>query len=183
MVENEFKVMLTKEQYEKIFSLFKYDKIIEQVNYYYDTDNLKLSELHITCRVREIKGEFFLQIKLPNGAEHSRIELERKLTSLPEKISSEELDSLSGKTDLPDVKLLGKLSTNRAVKHFDGCELDLDRSGYFGKTDYELEVEFTDETAARELLKKIRAETGIVSSSDVCPGKVRRFLEEFKKEK
>ena len=37
MIENEFKVILTREQYETLLSFYKWDKVIEQTNYYYDT--------------------------------------------------------------------------------------------------------------------------------------------------
>ena len=186
MIENEFKIMLTSEQYEKLLSLYAWDKTIVQTNHYYDTDDLRLSEMHITCRVREIKGEYFLQMKFPSSKEYSRVELEKPLNSLPETLSADELprpDGFGAPQDwsFPDVKRLGTLTTTRSVKHFNGAEIDLDKSEYFGKTDCELEIEFTDETAARSLLNEITEKLNIQPNSEVCTGKIRRFLEEYKK--
>lgn len=183
MVENEFKVMLTAEQYEKICSMFSWDSEVEQTNFYYDTPGLQLSSAHITCRVRRIGGECFLQMKLPNGKAFSRIELERNLGSeVPQELSAQLLNDLSGGSisePLPQVRLLGALTTLRRVKKSDGAEIDLDKSSYFQKTDYELEIEFTDEAAARALLAEIRSAAAL-SGGDVCMGKIHRFLREYK---
>ena len=179
MVENEFKLMLTEAQYSRILAEYEWDGRVEQTNFYYDSDTLELSQRHITCRVRKIESEHFLQMKLPNGADFSRIEVEAALGSLPERISSEEMKTLSGVVGLPEVGRLGSLKTTRMVKHFDGAEIDLDASEYFGKTDYELEIEFTDEQRARELLSNIRSLAGITGQGEVCRGKIRRFLDEY----
>lgn len=183
MIENEFKLMLTFEQYNKLLSLYDWDKTIFQTNHYYDTDELQLSKMHITCRVRETKNGCFLQMKFPAAREFSRVELEKPLDSLPETLSSGELLCPEGFDKLPDVKRLGALSTTRSVKQFDGAELDLDRSEYLDKTDFELEIEFTDEAAARSLLGEIAEKLNIQPGSDVCTGKVRRFLEEYNRQK
>ena len=154
MIENEFKIMLSKEQYDAIHTLYSWDSEVEQVNWYYDSESGELSGRHITCRVRTLGGRFYLQVKLPahenSSGAVSRIELERELTSIPEFISGQELSEFSGAAGLPDVKLLGSLSTYRSVKRFDGAEIDLDKSEYFGRTDFELEVEYTDEASAQE---------------------------------
>ena len=185
MIENEFKVILTREQYETLLCFYKWDKVIEQTNYYYDTPVLTLSNRHITCRVRKIGEECFLQVKLPNGRDYSRIELEKKLgAQVPENISAELLNDLAGtaaELPLPCVRLLGALSTTRGVKRFEGAEIDLDKSEYFGKTDYELEIEFTDEAAARAVLAQCAETAGLTVSGNVCEGKIRRFLEEYRK--
>lgn len=184
MIENEFKVILDKNQHEILSKSYKWDKEISQTNHYFDTDDLSLSARHITCRVREISGEFFLQLKLPTGVNFSRVELEKKLDFLPEKIDGKTLETLAENVDFPDVKRLGALSTKRLVKRFDGAEIDLDESRYFGKTDYEIEIEFTDENTARKLLENVRnliCESA--SNSEVCTGKIRRFLEEFQRQK
>lgn len=181
MVENEFKVLLTEGQYNKIKAMFAWNKVVEQTNYYYDTAGLSLYARRITCRVRRLDGEHYLQMKLPNGAAYSRIELEERLGSeLPEKLEGERLSALSGEI-IPDAELLGSLETVRHVKHFGGAEVDLDKSSYFGKTDFEVEIEFTDETAARDILAEIKKAADITDDGVVCAGKLSRFLAEYKK--
>lgn len=183
MIENEFKIMLASAQYEKLLSLCDWDKTVVQTNHYYDTDGLALSDLHITCRVREIGGGYFLQMKFPGAAEYSRVELEKPLGALPEVIRADELLRPEPRLVLPDVKRLGALTTTRSVKRLDGAEIDLDRSEYFGRVDYELEIEFTDEAAARRLLDELTEKLDIQPNSEVCAGKIRRFLEEYARQK
>ncbi len=182
MIENEFKVMLSEEQYIKIYSMYGWDKEYTQKNYYFDTEDFSLSNSHITCRVRLLEGVYYLQMKLPNGADYSRTELEQKLgDALPYKLSSAELCRLTGWDDLPDVRLIGELATMRSVKIFKGAEIDLDKSRYFGKMDYELEIEFTDEEQARMLLAELKQVAGITHDDTVCVGKMPRFLAEDRK--
>ena len=183
MIENEFKMKPTSEQYEKLLSQYKWDKTVVQTNHYYDTDDLRLSDAHITCRVREIDGSYFLQMKFPAAREYSRVELEKPLSALPETISADDLLKSDGHDALPDVKRLGALTTTRSIKRFNGAEIDLDKSEYFGITDFELEIEFTDETAARSLLAEITEKLSLQPNSEVCTGKIRRFLEEYARQK
>lgn len=180
MIENEFKIMLTKAQYEKLLSSRDFSTVT-QVNYYYDTGELEMSARHITVRVRELGGKFFLQMKLPTEKALSRVELSRELEALPETLSGEILSSLA-QGNFPDVKKLGSLKTTRSVWKFDGGEIDLDKSEYFGKVDYEVEIEFTNEQNARRVLEEITEFLTIKPNSDVCIGKIRRFLEEYKKQ-
>lgn len=179
MIENEFKIMLTENQYEELLALYDF-KTIVQTNHYYDTEDLQMSARHITVRVRELGGKFFLQMKLPTEVNFSRVELSRELEKLPETLSGKELTDLSG-TVCPSVKRIGTLKTTRGIWKFDGGELDLDRSEYFDKTDYEMEIEFTDERSALAVLSKITQKLGVSSNPDVCIGKVKRFIEEYKK--
>ena len=185
MIENEFKIMLNLEQYKKLLGMYEWNEVIEQTNHYYDSENMLLSELHITCRVREIAGKYFLQMKFPGAVEYSRVEMEKPLDSLPEEIDADEAvrPHPHGHPMLPRVKRLGTLKTTRNVHCFEGGEIDLDKSEYFGKTDYELEIEFTDEKSARKVLSEIKEKLGIEPNSEVCAGKIRRFLGEYLKAK
>lgn len=179
MIENEFKIMLTEAQYEKLLSSRDFSTVT-QVNYYYDTGDFQMSSRHVTVRVRELDGKFYLQMKLPTERALSRVELEKKLEALPETLSGNLLSSLAD-GEFPDVKKLGSLKTTRSVWKFDGGEVDLDKSEYFGKVDYEVEIEFTNEQNAREVLGEITELLEIKPSGEVCTGKIRRFLEEYKK--
>lgn len=185
MIENEFKVMLDKDGYEKLLKLYSFETV-EQTNHYYDTDGLTMSEKRITVRVRELDGKCFLQLKLPTGITHSRVELSEETDGVPETISSGTLKALAGEYSLgevefSDVKRLGALKTTRSVHRFSGGEIDLDKSEYFGRIDYEVEIEFTDENAARTVLNEITQKLGISPDSDVCTGKIHRFMEEWRK--
>ena len=179
MIENEFKIMLNLEQYEKLLAMYEWNEVITQINHYYDTDDLLMSSLHITVRVREIDGKYFLQEKLPGEAQYSRVELEKPLEFLPDVIGVGDLPD-SPSLDVTGIKRLGQLKTVRNVHRFEGGEIDLDKSEYFDKTDYEIEIEFLDENNARKVLEEIKKKLDIKPNSEVCAGKIRRFLEEYK---
>ena len=182
MIENEFKIMLSQEQYEKLLAMYEWDEVITQINFYYDSKDLELAERGITCRVRLIGGKYFLQMKFPGTVEYSRVELEKPLDSVPDSISADELLRPENYADeLPDTRLIGALSTTRKVHRFEGGEIDLDYSSYFDKADYEIEIEFTDENNARKVLDEIKEKLDIKPNSLVCTGKIHRFIDEYKK--
>ena len=187
MIENEFKIMLNREQYEKLLAVYEWDEVISQTNHYYDDkESLFLSEQGITCRIREIDGKFVLQMKFPpaeNAAEYSRMEQEIPLDHLPDVIGLHDVPDeayLSQPHDVRGVSCLGSLKTTRNVHRFEGGEIDLDKSEYFGKIDYEIEIEFTDENNARKVLDEIKEKLDIEPNSLVCTGKIHRFINEYK---
>lgn len=183
MIENEFKVMLTDEQYEKIIAMYDWNKVLVQINHYYDSDNFDLEKQNITCRVREIDGKYSWQMKFPTYKVLSRLEFEEPLDSLPEEIDADKATRPNPHRHdmLPVVKRLGSLKTTRNVYCFKGGEIDLDKSEYFGKVDYELEIEFTDEDAARAVLDEITEKLGLTPNTEERVGKIRRFLDEYSK--
>ena len=63
MIENEYKIMLTKKEFFYLKRKLKKCTRIVQRNYYYDTYNLLLYESDDTLRVREINGNLKLQYK------------------------------------------------------------------------------------------------------------------------
>lgn len=64
MLEQEYKRMLTKEQYDFIRANYRFDAEIIQTNFYYDTPDFRMIKNGFTVRVREIDSEkLFLQIK------------------------------------------------------------------------------------------------------------------------
>ncbi|MFR0872263.1 MAG: CYTH domain-containing protein [Oscillospiraceae bacterium] len=141
MIENEFKIMLSKEQYDAIHTFYSWDTEVEQVNWYYDSESGELSGRHITCRVRTLGGRFYLQVKLPahenSSGAVSRIEL-GAATSIRIHIRSGAFRIQRRGWTSRCKAALGSLSTYRSVKRFDGAEIDLDKSEYFGRTDSSL---------------------------------------------
>ena len=103
-------------------------------------------------------------------------EYERKVTNVPEIISSELLKNILD-MNLPDFHMLGKLETVRKVYHpSKNVEISLDISRYFDKTDYEIEIEFGQENPDEVL--SVLADNGIVPK-DKIDGKFARFMSEY----
>ncbi len=146
MLEVEYKSLLTKEIFDKIRSHYNWDHIKTQTNYYYFDNTGELSKRHITVRVREIDDKYFLQIKAhknPGEALQISEESEFALDSLPETISAEDAYEYIG-VHTGGLSLLGNLITCRhSLMWADGVEICLDKSEYFDRIDYEIEVEYT----------------------------------------
>ena len=182
MLEKELKVILSKEEYEKINNLIKWEDIYDQINFYYAKEGNEDIPGTPTVRIRSKKKGMKLEVKVPvsrnEGSVKQHEEYAMDIDHIPGMIAKETLDKLLNRTDMSDVKLLGFLMTNRRIStKYPGTEIALDKNEYFGKTDYELEVEFTEELPG-ELLSELNL-TNIDMNKKVT-GKYRRFINERK---
>jgi len=181
MLEKEVKIRLSEEEYKTVMDLFEWNNEFWQTNYYYaNVENIG-GDNDLTIRVRQLDGKYFLQIKKPvvyKGSLHIKKEVEKVVAEIPKSISSKELYEFAG-VECADVELLGSLSTLRMLCNWSSdIEICLDKSEYFNKVDYELEIEFTGEypTNVMSILK----ERNIVSAKSVL-GKFSRFMETYLK--
>ena len=175
MLETEYKAMLTPEQYEAIEKMFVWDKVIEQTNSYYADPKMLLKRGGITLRVRTIDGVSRIQVKVHKN-ELSPLQIseesEFETDTIPDGFTAEEVERMTG-ISVP-ASLLGSLTTKRnSLMYCDGVEICLDKSDYLGKTDYEIEVEYTGEIP--DSLRAALAGAG-VSFTDAAVGKMTRFM-------
>ena len=150
MLEYEKKIMLTADEYQAIVKLLCKDLPIKtQTNYYFDTDNLDMNSNGITCRIREKDGRYKATIK-SHCAERPDCSVEEDL--------SEKTDFYPSSFTGFGLRYQGELVTDRIVVQKDSdCELVIDRNTYLGYEDFELEIEYREESEymAQELLKRI----------------------------
>jgi len=179
MKEMEFKFLVTKEKFYEIKSLLseKYadkestDRV--QINYYYDNDEGYLLENHTTVRVRQIEDRLTLEVK---EAQHDY----NDYTTSNEYAQS--IDSLSGYITLSQGRhawipftLQGSLITRRfSLKPSESLSIDFDISQYFGRCDYEIEMEF-EESALKATLSLIES-LNLMPFKNMVGGKARRFF-------
>jgi uncharacterized protein YjbK len=187
MHEMEYKYMLNESQYMHIMSRVHSEqgnidcKI--QVNYYYDSNNYLLDNNKITLRVRQKDSKLSLELKseLQNeGLLRINEELEYPIDKLPLVLNRKKVSWLECLPDSEEISLKGSLITERiTVKPCEGIKLDIDKSIYLGKVDYELEVEFKEELKekAYELLRDYTNNIEV----EVCQGKRGRFFSQLKK--
>lgn len=140
MMEFEKKKLLTKEEYDRLLCCV--DRPIEafwQKNTYFDTDDLKLNSLGITCRIREKDGVYKATIK-EHQAESEDCSIENTVY-----VKNKYDDVFFQKMG---VKYQGEIKTFRIVLWKDNdIEVVLDKNYYLGWTDYELEIEYKKEKA------------------------------------
>lgn len=156
-VEIEFKNSLTKNEYTQLLNhlILSEEDFYLQKNYYYDTKDWKLKNLHSALRIRLFPDSAELTLKTPLGKNHLEttddlsIKQARLLlnthTIEPNGYVAKQLTALQ--IDPKDLILFGSLATKRYEKKVAQGLIVLDESYYGTKVDYELEFE----TSSREM--------------------------------
>lgn len=140
----EFKSLITKEEYERLIEKFAGSKSDYQTNHYFDTTRFSLKALDASIRVRE-REDFSLTYKRKKGynidvrtiiidKEKFNEIKETGVIDIPE--ISEELQKL-----IKEQKLVNflSLSTFRTYLPYGNGILNIDKSEYLDKVDYEIE--------------------------------------------
>lgn len=159
-VEIEFKNLLTKVEYEKIFDTLNLETAptIHNANYYYDDalESLKLANAALRIRHTNTKSEMTLKIKKEKGNIEINIPLEATgynekpnvLPILPLPIM-DELSSLGVSLKTP--LLFQEISTERKEINYKNGLLVVDKTTFANNVvDYELEFEVADFNQGRE---------------------------------
>lgn len=180
MQEKEYKIILSEEKYNNLYEKIRWSKEFIQKNYYYDSSSLQLYQQGITCRIRQISNQYFLQIKYPDTSKLGlfKIRNEKEFT----------IEGIKNSMDLPEelrkelkinseLVLLGPLVTERKEYYLsDNVTVFLDYNKYFNASDYELEIEFKD---SDKDIAYFLSEYGL----DLIPvkyGKYERFIQRYK---
>ncbi len=181
MIENEIKAIITKKQ------LMSYKEILDkligsqkklQVNYYFDTEDLKLFKNGSTLRIRQINDNLKIQYKLDKeyvGLKRICKEYESSIQAFPKVLSLDIFEDL--RACQTNYKYIGNLITERLDYFYDETIISLDTSYYLGKTDFEIEIEFEDDKKAENVLKILSIETLELQKN----GKYKRFITEYLK--
>ena len=182
MIEREIKIIIS----ESI--LFKYKNILDklaehkkalQINYYYDTQDYKLSSLGNTLRVRQKGNQLKLQYKYEKhytGNEKFCKEFEIAVHTFPLYISSNDIPCIKQDT-IERYGFVGSLATERLDYIYAETIISLDKNYYFGKCDYEIEIEFQEYKNAETILKLLSIEKGETQEM----GKYKRFVKELQR--
>lgn len=179
MLETELKCIFDEETYKQVESAFEWDWVKHQINYYYMDENFSLRENGIMVRVREKDGKYALQVKhhkRPTGALQICEENEYSFYDVPKTIDADTAKKITG-IDVGEISLLGALDTLRHSLMWDSnTEICLDKSTYFDKIDYEIEVEYTNGMPKK--LADILRDLG-VHFTEQSIGKSTRFFREW----
>lgn len=201
--EREFKFQLTKENFYKledyIESLgYKKIEVVNQVNYYIDTEKFSLRNSGTTLRVRHFVDndtyELTAKVKNSNGEEDNNLKVKEEVTIDISKNCAEDILKnnnmreyiylFEDKAELFNNKklvVLGTLSTERTNYLIrEDAIISFDKSKYFNKEDYEIELETVNVDEDRAFLKEIFQEAGVAAFEE-NKSKVKRFIEEFNK--
>lgn len=142
--EVEFKTLLTKDEYRRLFEKFKENGTDIQTNHYFDTARFSLKATDTSLRVRE-RNNLELTLKRKKGytiqqfsQEITREQFEEIKANgvLPECEIADELKSIIGEQKINNFM---SLSTERMVFPYSKGYLFLDKSNYLGVVDFELQ--------------------------------------------
>lgn len=142
-LEIEHKILLTKQEFEKLIKGYENIKFITQVNTYYDTEDQQLKSKKMAMRIRTINDKHIFTLKQPTKQgviEHECDVAENSIVAIKDNRIQSLLDSIGVKNNIVS---LGSLTTHRAIVSLDNAELCFDINEYNGITDYEVEYEYT----------------------------------------
>ena len=171
MLEYEMKVLLNRDEYEVIAKRCNDNCVENQINYYFDTDDLYMNKNGVTCRIRAKNGKYKMTIK-----NHC---VQEENCSVEEDVY--EGDVLDSRIfDALGLKFMGELVTSRMILHKDKvCEMVIDKNYYLGHTDYEIEIEYSKE-AEQKALGYLKSIAVCLTESKIVPS-VEMFLDRIGK--
>jgi uncharacterized protein YjbK len=163
-IEIEFKALLTKNEYDRVYQKFLFDKIPSQIqtNHYFETTDFQLKSSGAALRIREKEGKWKLTLKEqhPEGLleTHDELSSEEVMSWMEGKILPKpnvwnQLRQLSVSVD--SLKYWGALLTERKEKNYKNTLLVLDYSKYNGHQDYELELEAKNRDEGQTVFNEI----------------------------
>jgi len=133
-IEKEYKMMITKEDYD--FYLHHLSlTTIRQTNYYYVT-----SKQNCAVRIRKIDSRYYFTLKIKEKDYHQEYEFEIKENNLSDSL----IQDLFNQFHIDDFHYIGEMETVRSTKEYEYGELCIDQSTYLQTTDYEMEFELKD---------------------------------------
>ena len=183
--EIEFKQILTKDLYGKIFNTyFKNEKPFSQTNYYIDTKGFKLRDHRSALRIRVKDNSYEMTLKVPAEVglmeynHPTNVKLKMNDTLSNSKLPDDIRNIIEGQFNVSEDELiiLGDLTTLRVETHYQNELLVLDKSEYLNKVDYELEFEVDSSNEGYEKFKQLLQEFDIKHEKPL--NKVQRFFEE-----
>lgn len=156
-LEIEFKNLLTEDEYLRLLteSDIDFNGLHSQTNLYFDTKEAFLKKHKMGLRIRLLPQSIEFTLKVPTEDANAFMEITDQVTNYQSDLAlveqnfaatSQVLAYLRKKeVDVTSLEKVGELTTIRGEAQLsDGDLLVLDKSQYYGITDYELEMEVTD---------------------------------------
>jgi uncharacterized protein YjbK len=181
-IEIEFKNLLTEKEYRRVYHYlpFKSVELMEQTNYYFETEDFKLKQKGAALRIRHKNGKCTLTLKEPHKegllethdaltAEEANLWILNKM--MKKTHVSKQLQGLGISID--SLRYLGSLTTRRKEIEYEGTTVVLDHSLYYDQEDYELEVEANSKEDGKKVIKEILEACNIPERK--TDNKIKRF--------
>lgn len=173
-IEKEYKILVSKEDFESLLSLYPEASCQRQVNTYYDTVDYAIKKAHGAMRIRELNGYTFT-LKLPS--EQGLLEFEKEVSGNDISIFDDEeiTNLLSSYTIYRPFTKLTTLTTDRILVKTDVAELCFDKSYYNGCVDYEIEYEYKADHDGLATFQTILQQVNLYYEKN-CISKIQRAM-------
>lgn len=174
-IEKEYKVLLTKEQFDTLTSKYSNLDFISQTNTYYDTSDWQIQKNFGSMRIREKNGKFLFTLK--KHTDEGLLELEKEVSENSVAVFQEtEIKELLEQLGIHDSIIeLTSLRTERAVVFNGYAEICFDHSFYHDLEDYEIEYEYKQDHDGLSMFQEILKPVNIQYVEN-CDSKSKRAL-------
>lgn len=174
-VETEYKLLVNKEDFEKLSALYPDKIFIKQINTYYDTKDMQLRNMKCAMRIREKDNKFLFTLKTPDPNGHLEHECYVSKNSI-DVFSEPDIKKLLEELGISkQIIMITNLKTERAVINTGKAELCFDINEYNGFIDYEIEYEEIVEHDGISEFNKILEKAGLRYESN-CMSKIARAM-------
>lgn len=143
-IEKEYKILVTKDQFEILSRQFDNLNFITQINTYYDTANMDIRNNKGAMRIRERNGKYIFTLKMKDKNIDGHYEFEMEVSeNNTDVFKNPDIKNLLNSYGIhDDVIPLTTLETKRAVINTGDAEICFDINSYNGIIDYEIEYEY-----------------------------------------
>lgn len=174
-IEKEFKILVSKEQFEKLYNEYEPLEFVKQVNQYYDSEHHDIENKKGAMRIRTKNDKHIFTLKLYEKNDLLEYECEVKENSLDALNDSDILKLLNSYDIHGPFMKTACLTTNRAMYIDEDAELCFDENFYNGTIDYEIEYEFKQEHDGYDKFNRILSKINIQYEKN-CQSKIARAL-------
>ena len=174
-IEKEFKILVSKEQFEILKEDYEPLNFEKQVNVYYDSKDFIIKNKKGAMRIRTKNGKHIFTLKMhsPEGLREYECEVDKNDVS---SLQKEEIVSLLNEYKLhADFSSIATLTTYRAVYESEFAELCFDISYYNNTMDYEIEYEFKKEHDGITIFNSFLSKANLTYTKN-CKSKIKRAL-------
>lgn len=175
-IERELKILVSKEQFQKILNSYEFKKPIIQTNTYYDTNDKKIKHMNGALRIRTIENTHIFTLKIKKDSiTHYEYEKEIQTTNINE-IKDTEILGWIKEYDIPtNIKPITSFRTERYTYNFEHGQLCADITSYENHIDYELEYEYIDNHDGISFFNHILNNINTKYEKN-CPSKIARAM-------
>lgn len=177
-IEKEYKMLVSKEQFDKLCGLYENLNFITQTNTYYDTVNRDIQKQKGAMRIRERNGRFLFTLKMRQENLDGLCECECEVSeNSVHALRSKEIVQLLQEYHIEaDIIPLTTLVTKRAIVETENAELCFDISTYGSHIDYEIEYEYKRPHDGLSVFQKLLDQVQLVYVKN-CTSKIQRALQ------